>query len=272
MSSFFYMFLFIVALFSNSVFATEFRSFENKDTKPARIKHLYISASAGYLYQNQDMTFRDIDDCRGVLKAEFLCKQNPDGSYSNNSIKTKYTPGTTFAVSIGINSDDAIRFEVNYQILNKNLLLNGANQNGIDYNEYSTNLKFQNGNINVFWDFLTQRNDVHSVFIPYIMGGFGFSGIKMDDVVAKLNDGTEWNFKGSSQDNKTYTWGFGFTAGINSFISFDIGYRHYNFGDIETKKTAIKKDNTGTIIATEHIGLKSNPSAESVIATLKFQI
>ena len=130
----------------------------------------------------------------------------------------------------------------------------------------------QTGSINIFWDFLTQRNEVYSVFIPYVMGGFGFSGIKMEDIIFKLNDGTEWNFTGSLQDNKTYTLGFGLTAGINNFISLDIGYRYYNYGKIETEKTAIKKDNIGNITATEHIGLKSDLKASSVMATLKFQI
>lgn len=273
MSSFFYIFLFIFTIFSNSVLGENLHDFQNIEIeKPARIKHLYISASSGYLHQNKNMFFNDMDDCKGVLKAEFLCKQKADGSYINNEIKTQYKPATSFAVALGINSDDAIRFELNYQILNKNLILNGTNQNGIDYNEYKTDLKLSSGSINVFLDFLTQRNDVYSVFIPYIMGGFGFSGIKMDDIILKLNDGSEWNFIGSSKDNKTYTLGFGFTAGINNYLSLDIGYRYYNFGEITTDKTAIKKDNTGLVTATEHIGLKSNLKLESVMATLKFQI
>ena len=114
---------------------------------------------------------------------------------------------------------------------------------------------------------------MYSTFVPYIMGGFGFSGITIEDVIFKLPDGSEWNFQENSKDNKTYTLGFGFTAGINNFISFDIGYRYYNFGNIETGKTAIKKDSTGTTItAIEHVGLKSNLKAETIIATIKFQI
>ena len=267
-----YIFLLGFVFVSSSVFGTEVKNFDNEKIKLPRVKHLYISGSASYLYQNNNMYFNDIDDCKGSLKAEFFCKQNPDGSYENNKIKTSYRAGKPFSVALGVNSDDAIRFELNYQLLNKDLVLNGVNQDGINYNQYTSNLKFETGSINVFLDFLSQRNDTYSVFIPYIMGGFGFSGITIGDVIFRLADGSEWNFQGSSKDNKTYILGFGVTAGVNSYISLDIGYRYYNLGDIETEKIAIKKDSTGAITKIEHIGLKSNLKANSIGATIKFQI
>lgn len=247
---------------------------ENKNEK-ARLKHIYISASAGYLYTKKDMTFTDIYDCRGVYKAGITCRDN-----KSNPIALNYDDNYFAQVAFGVNSESVLRFELAHSRLLKKMDIDGINRVGADNKKYFTDIRLSSNMINLYFDFIEDRRIAYSVLVPYLMTGIGISDIKLNDVEfngAKETDGTikkKYTIFGNRQKNKTIVYGAGLSAGINNYLSLDIGYRYYDFGKLLTDITMQEENGTTSppTITNYDIGLKTNFESHAVLFGIKIQI
>ncbi len=121
------------------------------------------------------------------------------------------------------------------------------------------------GSINVYFDFVGDRRQPYLMFIPYVMAGIGASQINLDDIKF-TNASKSYVITGKEQRNKTVVLGAGFTAGLNNYISLDIGYRYYNFGTIKTDVGMSEGSSTFDV------QLESDLKAHIATVGLKFQI
>lgn len=80
--------------------------------------------------------------------------------------------------------------------------------------------------LNAYLDFMPNY-----VISPYIMGGIGFSKIKLD-TSSVVGPYTVTN----SNDETNFTWslGAGLTIRLNKCVNFDGGYRYIDMGDIDS--------------------------------------
>ncbi len=233
------------------------------DDELPRLKRIYLGAYAGYVYNRDDkLSFSPVNNCNG-LNFDFIC--NSDGSI--NPIKTD-TDGQYFLAGyFGINSAGPLRLEFGYYTLGDKLLINGQNNVDLDVIQYSSQLDIKGGSVNLYIDFIGNRRRDIFTFTPYVMAGIGISQVELDDIVFNGKD-TTFHIVGNKQRNKTIIYGAGLTAGLNNYISLDIGYRYYDFGTISTGN----KLNSVDGLQSYDLQLNSPFEAHIGIIGLKFQI
>ena len=243
-----------------------------KDKIEYRQKYLYASASIGYFLPKNNMNFYDMEDCGGPYNADFICNSRKD-----RPISATYDNNYFLSAAFGINSETFLRFEFSYLQLLKKLNIEGVNRVGVDNRKYFSNIKLNTSSINVYFDFINRRNEPYSVFVPYMMAGIGLSNIRLNDFIFTGTMDKKYTVFGKKQENKTIIYGFGLTAGINSYISMDIGYRYYDFDTIKTdivtqEEETIPGPPPSVNINNFDIGLKSHLRANTIIITGKIQI
>ena len=237
-----------------------------KKEKESRLKRIYIGVYGGYFYTKDDMTFTDSNHCKGAYTADFLCTDGKE-----NPIALDYKDDYFLSASFGINSANPLRVELSYFQLGQAIDIQGTNTVGIDSRNYYSNIDLKGGSVNVYFDFVANRNKPYFVFVPYVMAGIGASEIDLGDVSFKGTSDSDFIVLGKVQRNRTIVYGAGITAGLNNYISLDIGYRYYNFGTIETENTLkeIAVDGTETL---KELQMQTDLEAHIATIGLKFQI
>lgn len=192
-----------------------------------RLKRIYIAAYGGYFYTKDDMVFEDVKKCSGAYN-QFFCADE-----ESNPINVEYKDDYFLSAAFGINSADMLRLELSYFRLGKEIDMEGLNEvNGVTQ-KYISGIDLRGGSINLYLDLVGDRRQPYFAFVPYLMAGIGASQIDLDDIVF-TEASSSYTITGKEQRNKTVILGAGFTAGLNNYISLDIGYRFYNFGKIRT--------------------------------------
>lgn len=244
---------------------------KRKKDKTPRLKRIYVAGYAGYFYTPDDMKFSDTQKCNGSFSADFICRDGKD-----NPINVKYKDDYFLSAAFGINSENPLRIELSYFGLGKDIQMDGMNQVGMDTRSYQSFVDLRGGTVNVYFDFVANRRKPYFVFVPYVMAGIGASEIELGDMTFSSTT-ANYSLAGKTQRNKTVVFGAGISAGLNNYISLDIGYRYYDFGTVETGDTltATIPDTTGTGADTvEYYDLQLETELKAHIATigLKFQI
>ena len=242
----------------------------NKKDLP-RLKRIYIGVYGGYFYTKDNMQFIDSYKCSGI-NADFLCLNG-----TINPINLDYKDEYFLAGAFGINSENPIRLEFSYFKLGKEIEIYGVNKVGINTRNYKSMFDLQGGSINLYFDFVTNRRDPYFLFVPYVMAGIGISEIDLDNINFIGSNNNEFSIYGKNQRNRTTIYGAGFTAGLNNYISLDIGYRYYNFGKIKTDnmmtETVIDSTNPLNPVINEYdIELETELEAHVATIGIKFQI
>lgn len=231
-----------------------------KEDKLPRLKRLYVGVYAGYFYTTDNMKFEESKNCSGAYKSEFFCVDE-----KSNPMDIEYKDDYFLSAVFGINSANMLRLEFSYFKLGNPIEMEGFNQVNNLTQKYLSNIDLAGGSINVYFDFVGDRRQPYLMFIPYVMAGIGASQITLDDIKF-TNASKSYTITGKEQRNKTVILGAGFTAGLNNYISLDIGYRHYDFGDVKTDVGM----NDGS--SNFDVQLKSKLDAHVATVGLKFQI
>ena len=240
-----------------------------------RLKNFYIAGYGGYFYtQESHFEFSPVDNCKGDFAFNFIC----DDNRMVNPIKAEGKDEYFYLGAVGLNSQGPLRLELNYYKMNKPFDIVGENTVELKNIDYKTNIDLDGATANLYFDFVLNRRVPSFIFTPYAMAGIGISTIKLDDMTFAGKNG-DISIAGKKQRNKTFVYGGGLTAGLNHYISLDIGYRHYDFGDIKTgdKMTETIVDNTDPLnpVTSENvydIELQSEFEAHIVVIGLKIQI
>ena len=200
-------------------------------SKYPRLKRLYFAGNIGYFYTRNNMEFTDVNNCLGLLSADFVCKDTGIARPISLDYKDEYI----WSGALGLNTTGPFRFELSYFKLGKDLAITGTNTVDIDTRNYYSNLDLRGGSANLYFDFAAHRRDPYFLFVPYIMGGWGISEISLSDLTFTGSDNaTQYMIFRNKQRNKTGILGAGFTIGLNNYVAFDIGYRYYDFGRVKT--------------------------------------
>ncbi|MBD5405773.1 porin family protein [bacterium] len=239
-----------------------------------RLKRIYLGAYGGYFYTKENnFEFTPTNNCNPSYN--FIC--NDDDSL--NPIKAEANDEYFLMASFGINSENPIRLEFNYYKMGKELELKGQNQVNLNTINYDGQIDLEGGSANIYFDFILNRRKPTFIFTPYAMAGIGITDIDVGDITFKGKDNSNVVINGKSQRNKTIIYGAGLTAGINNYISLDIGYRYYDFGKIKTSNimSVSSTDDTdpdNPIDTTEDydLELESDFDAHVAIIGLKIQI
>lgn len=244
-----------------------------KDTLP-RLKRIYIAGYGGYFYTKENnFEFAPTDNCK--VSYNFICNNDK----SINPIKTEAKDEYFLTGAFGINSENPLRLELSYYKMGKALELDGNNQVNLNTINYKSKLDLDGGSANIYFDFVLNRRKPSFIFTPYAMAGIGISNINLSDITFKGQNNHDITIKGKEQRNKTVIYGAGLTAGINNYISLDIGYRYYDFGTIKTSNKMIDSvvDNSDPLnpitTNTEYdLELQSDFDAHIAVIGLKIQI
>ncbi|MBR1544342.1 MAG: outer membrane beta-barrel protein [Alphaproteobacteria bacterium] len=207
---------------------------ETSDTKEIekdipKLKRIYLGVYGGYFYTKDDMTFTDTQKCTEAYKSKFFC---PDGI--SNPMNIEYKDDYFLSASFGINSADMLRLELSYYRLGKEIEMEGFNQVNKATQKYISGIDLKGGSVNLYLDLVGDRRQPYLLFVPYVMAGIGASQITLDDITFTDTTSTNYTIGGKEQSNRTVIYGAGFTAGLNNYVSLDIGYRLYKFGKIKT--------------------------------------
>ena len=235
---------------------------EEKEEELPRLKRVYLGVYGGYFYTKKDMVFEDVRKCGGNYQSPFFCSDENALNPMNIEYKDDYFLSAVF----GINSANILRLELSYFRLGKEIEMEGLNiVEGVSQ-KYAGSLDLKGGSINLYLDLVGKRQKPYLMFVPYVMAGIGASEINLGDIEFTDRLGTSYSLAGKDQRNKTVVYGAGFTAGLNNYISLDIGYRYYDFGDV---KTDVGLDNGTTVY---DVQLESELKAHIATVGLKFQI
>lgn len=245
-----------------------------KDTELPKLKRLYMAVYGGYFYTKENnFEFTPTNNCN--ISYNFIC--NDDDSI--NPIKAEAKDEYFLTGAFGINSENPFRLELSYYKMGKGLELNGKNEVNLNTIDYKSKVDLKGGSVNVYFDFIFNRRKPSFLFTPYAMAGIGISDIELSDINFTGTNNSSVSIKGKNQRNKTVIYGAGLTAGINSYISFDIGYRYYDFGKIKTSHTMTNsfvdmsdEDNPVETIDTYDLELQSDFDAHVAVIGLKIQI
>ena len=202
---------------------------KSKDEDLPRLKRLYISGNIGYFYTGNDMSFEDSRNCTGLYQSPFFCKND-----ASNPMNVEYKDDYFMSFAFGINSANMFRLEFSYFALGKALEMEGLNQVEGVTQKYLSGLDLNGGSINLYFDLVGDRRRPYLIFVPYVMAGIGAAEISLDDITFTDEYSVSYTIAGKTQRNKTIVYGAGFSAGLNNYISLDIGYRYYDFGKIKT--------------------------------------
>lgn len=239
-----------------------------------RLKRIYIAAYGGYFYTKENnFEFNPTNGCNPSYN--FICNNDK----SVNPIKAEANDDYFLTAAFGINSENPLRLELSYYKMGKELELEGQNIVDLDTIDYTSNIDLQGGSVNLYFDFILNRRNPSFIFTPYAMAGIGISEIELGDINFTGRANNDLTIKGKTQRNKTVIFGAGLTAGINNYISLDIGYRYYDFGKIKTSHNMISSvtDNTDeeNPVITEDLydlELQSDFDAHVAVIGLKIQI
>ena len=200
----------------------------SKDDLP-RLKRLYLSGNIGYFYTTSDMQFEEVKKCAGSYQSPFFCA---DGK--SNPVDIEYKDDYFVSFAFGMNSANMLRLEFSYFALGKPIEMEGLNQVEGTTQKYLSGIDLTGGSINLYFDFVGDRRRPYLMFVPYVMAGIGATQVELDDVKFTDVNSVSYVISGKEQRNKTVVYGAGFSAGLNNYISLDIGYRYYDFGTIKT--------------------------------------
>lgn len=245
-----------------------------KQNELPRLKRIYIVAYGGYFYTKENnFEFNPTNNCNPSYN--FIC--NNDNSI--NPIKAEAKDEYFLTGAFGINSENPLRLELSYYKMGKELELNGQNQVNLNTIDYKSQIDLKGGSVNMYFDFIFNRRQPFFIFTPYAMAGIGISDIELNDINFTGDNNSSVSIKGKSQRNKTVIYGAGLTAGINNYISLDIGYRYYDFGKIKTSHTMTKTsvdmsdvDNPIETVNEYDLELQSDFDAHVAVIGLKIQI
>lgn len=213
----------------NDVYDAEFTDNNFKDEELSRLKRFYLGVYGGYFYDRDDkLTFMPSNNC-DCMQFDFIC--NTDGSV--NPISSSSDGEYFLAAAFGINSAGPFRLEFSYFTLANPLQVESYNIVDLNKIYYDSQIDVQGGSVNLYIDFIGNRRRDLFTFVPYVMAGIGVSEIELADVVFNTSDNV-FHILGDTQHNKTVVYGAGLTAGLNNYISLEIGYRYYDFGKIYT--------------------------------------
>nr|MCR5506462.1 outer membrane beta-barrel protein [bacterium] len=193
--------------------------------------------------------------------SDFFCA---DGK--SNPMNVEYKDDFFLSAAFGINSANMLRLELSYYRLGKAIEMEGLNQVAGISQKYTSGIDLKGGSINLYLDLVGDRRQPYLLFVPYVMAGIGASQITLDDIAFTDATSTNYTIGGKEQRNQTIIYGAGFTAGLNNYISLDIGYRFYNFGKI---KTDVGMSDGST---NYDVQLESDLKAHIVTVGLKLQI
>ena len=234
---------------------------KKKDEDLPRLKRLYIAAYAGYFYTTDSMEFEETKKCGGSFQSLFFCANGV-----SNPVVVDYNDDYFLSGAFGINSANMLRLELSYFRLGKEIAMEGMNQVAGVTQKYASSIDLTGGSINLYFDLVGDRRLPYLVFVPYVMAGIGASQIDLGDVTFTDTNSTTFTLGGKDQRNKTVVYGAGFSAGLNNYISLDIGYRYYDFGVIKT--------DVGMSNGTEVFDIQLESELKAHVATvgLKLQI
>ncbi len=236
--------------------------FSEKEEDLPRLKRIYLGVYGGYFYTKNDMFFEDVNKCNGAYKSAFFCSEEG----VTNPFNVEYKDDYFLSASFGINSANIFRMELSYFRLGKEIEMEGLNIVEDYSQKYNGTIDLKGGSVNVYLDLVGKRQKPYLLFVPYVMAGIGATEINLGDIAFTDRFGNSFTIAGKDQRNRTIVYGAGFTAGLNNYISLDIGYRYYNFGYV---KTDIGMDNGTTVY---DIQLESELEAHIATVGLKFQI
>jgi opacity protein-like surface antigen len=243
-------------------------------SEPPRVKVFYLGAYGGWTIFDDDLKLKDRNKCAGNPSNNLVCSGAVENPINLDPHERPFFTGV-----VGVNSEGPLRMELSYFQLGRSMKLSGKNT--VVDSPYSYDISYdgkisslEGGTVNVYLDVLTGRNRPFSVFVPYVMGGVGRSQVKLGDTVFVYPaTGNTFTLKGSRRSAKTIVYGAGLSIGVNNYISFDLGYRHYDFGSIKPSDTMVETDPLGAVVS-ERSDVKTRARFSTHMATfgIKFQI
>jgi opacity protein-like surface antigen len=243
--------------------------------KPSQPRVFYLGLYAGWTMFDNDLGFRDSSRCGANPSNNLLCV-----GAAENPIEADLQERMFLTGAAGVNSEGPMRIELSYfqlasgmAVSGENTIVDGADRHAINYAGKIDAIN--GGTANLYLDFITYRNRPGSVFVPYIMAGIGSSQIKMDDLTfaSPITAGNTFTIEGKKQNVRTVVLGAGFSIGLNNYISFDVGYRYYDFDKVKPSSRMVQTDSVGAYVD-ERNDIKMEMELDAHIATagIKFQI